>query len=169
MPRATEVLVLAAALAAAGCGGGGGPAAPSVAPSPVATQPSPAPSPTPSPEPSASPMPAPSPPPSAPVVLRTAALRGVNGHAASGTARIVREGGAFRLELLDDFRIDTTSIDVYLARQADTVTSADLNLGDLRATRGAQSYRLPDDGSAFSHVVLWCRPFRIPIGAGTLR
>jgi len=44
-----------------------------------------------------------------------------------------------------------------------------LNLGDMKSTTGAQSYSMPNDGSAFRYVILWCRPFRIPIGVGELR
>jgi hypothetical protein len=81
----------------------------------------------------------------------------------------VRESGRHRLEFLDDFRIDSGNNDVYLAREADTVSAADLNLGELRSTRGAQHYDLPDAGTQYRFVVLWCRPFRIPIGVGELQ
>ena len=132
------------------CGGGGSsPTGPSAPP------PAPASSPTPT--------------PSGPIVVRRATLTGANGHAAGGTADIVRNGSAFTLELRDDFRIDTGSIDVYLANQGDRVTGTDLNLGDLRSRTGAQTYTLPDDGAGFRYVLLWCRPFRVPIGIGELR
>jgi hypothetical protein len=102
-------------------------------------------------------------------VLRRATLTGANGHAAAGTADIVRSGSTFSLELRDDFRIDTGGIDVYLANQQDSVTPADRNLGDLRSRTGAQSYTLADDGAGYRYVLLWCRPFRVPIGIGELR
>jgi hypothetical protein len=102
-------------------------------------------------------------------VLRRAALTGANGHSAAGTAEIVRNGTTFSLELRDDFRIDTGSIDVYLANQENGVTAADRNLGDLRSRTGAQSYTLLDDGAGYRYVLLWCRPFRVPIGIGELR
>jgi hypothetical protein len=102
-------------------------------------------------------------------VLRRAAIGGANGHSAGGTAEIVRTGAAYTLELGDSFRIDTGSIDVYLANEADRVTGADLNLGNLQSRSGAQSYAMPNDGSGFRYVLLWCRPFRVPIGIGELR
>lgn len=156
-------LVVVVAVVLAGCGGTS-PMAPS--PTPIAASPSPSPSPTAAatPTPAATPSPDPG-----PTVLRTARIRGAAGHAASGTARIVREGGRYRLELLSDFRIDSDNNDVYLARQAETVGASDLNLGAMKSTRGAQSYDLPDAGGSYSHVVLWCRPFRIPIGVGELQ
>jgi hypothetical protein len=82
---------------------------------------------------------------------------------------IVNDGGAFRLEVRADFQLDRGTVDVYLSRQPDRLTESDRNLGDLRATSGAQSYALTDDGSGYSHVLLWCRPFRIPIAFGELR
>ncbi len=167
MPRlpVTGLLSLAALLVA--CGGGSSPTGPSAPP--VASTPTPAP-PAP-PPPAATPAPSPSatPPPPADAVLRTAAIRGANGHSASGSARILRENGAFILELGADFRIDSGNNDVYLARRDDGVDSGDLNLGNMQALTGRQRYTLPNDGSAYGHVVLWCRPFRIPIGRGELR
>lgn len=142
--------LLAAALPYLGaCGGGGSPTAP-----PAAT-PAPAASPTPSPAGS--------------LVLRVASIRGVNGHGASGTAHIAREGDAYFLELRDDFRIDSGNNDVMLTRGSGTRTDADLNLGNMKMLTGAQRYPLPDDGSSYGYVMLWCRPFRVPIGLGELR
>jgi hypothetical protein len=109
------------------------------------------------------------PAPPADAVLRSATIRGANGHSASGSARILRENGAFVLELGADFRIDSGNNDVYLARRDDGVDSGDLNLGNMKALTGRQRYELPNDGSGYAHVVLWCRPFRIPIGRGELR
>lgn len=118
------------------------------------------------------PAPAPQPSPAASpqaVVLRSAALRGANGHSASGTARIVREGGSHRLELGSDFRIDSGNNDVYLTREPGNPRDGDLNLGEMRQTTGEQRYAMPDDGARYAHVVLWCRPFRVPIGLGELK
>jgi hypothetical protein len=114
----------------------------------------------------AAPTPAPSP---STVVLRSAQIRGANGHSAAGTAEIVRAGTAHSLELRSDFRIDSGNTDVYLARGGNTVDmGSDLNLGSLRSLTGAQSYPMPDDGAQYRYVILWCRPFRIPIGVGEL-
>jgi hypothetical protein len=140
-------------MATVGCGGASSPGGPSGLP-------------TAAPPAAASPSPAPSP---AASILLTAAIRGANGHSASGTARIVREGSGHVLELGSDFRIDSGNNDVYLTRQPGTRTNADLNLGSMRQLTGEQRYALPDDGGAYSHVMLWCRPFQVPIGLGELR
>ena len=124
----------------------------------------------PSPMAPSTPPPAPTPPPATgPVVVRSATIQGANGHRAQGRVEVVSDAGVFRLEFRSDFQIDTGSIDIYLSRQTDRVTAADLNLGNLRSTAGAQSYALPHDGNGYSHVLLWCRPFRVPIAVGELK
>jgi hypothetical protein len=81
----------------------------------------------------------------------------------------VRAGSAHTLELGRDFQIDMGSVDIYLTRNPGGFDNADLRVGPLRATHGAQSFDLPDAGAAYRHVLLWCRPFRIPIARGELR
>ena len=76
--------------------------------------------------------------------------------------------GSVTLELRDDFRIDSGNNDVILTNST-TSMDGGLNLGNMRSTTGAQSYTMPNDGSNFRYVILWCRPFRIPIGVGELR
>src|SRR6266571_1932707 len=95
-------LLMAAMLCASGCGGGASsPTGPSVPPA----------APTPAPNPSPSPAPTPTP---AVMVLRSASIRGSNGHSAAGTAEIVQDGSSYRLEFRNDFRIDGGLNDVYL-------------------------------------------------------
>jgi hypothetical protein len=45
----------------------------------------------------------------------------------------------------------------------------EINLGSTRARTGAQTYAMPNDGGRYRYVMLWCRPFRVPIGVGELR
>lgn len=156
-PRAS--CLLAVSLLSAACGGGSGPSAPSAPPSTGAT---------PASTPAASPAPSVTPTPSGPTILRRASIAGAAGHSASGTAEIVRNGSAITLELRSDFRIDSGNNDVILTNSTSSMDGG-LNLGDMKATTGAQSYSMPNDGSGFRYVILWCRPFRIPIGVGELR
>jgi len=146
-----QLVLLAPALLAAACGGGANPGGGT-------------------PPPLTPPSTTLAPPPSTMAsVVRMAAIRGAAGHSASGTARIVREGSSFYLELGSDFRIDSGNNDVMLTRQPDTRTGGDLNLGNMRSLTGQQRYDLPDDAGSYSYVMLWCRPFRVPIGLGELR
>lgn len=146
-------LALSAGLAilAAGCGGGSSPTAPDPLPTPA---PTPAPTPT---------------PPLADGVLRTATFESANGYFAEGAAAIVREGGAHRLDLEEDFRTSRSgALDVRLCRQT-TCTEGDLDLGQIQRFSGAQSYDLPNDGAAYRYVVIWCRAVALPFGFGELQ
>ena len=96
-------------------------------------------------------------------------MGGANGHSTSGTAEIVRDGAAHTLELRSNFRIDSGNNDVYLTRGSAGIASGDLNLGAMKSLTGAQSYNMPNDGSGYRYVMLWCRPFQVPIGVGELR
>ena len=101
-------------------------------------------------------------------MLRTAAFESANGYFTEGSAAIVREDGEHRLELMDDFRSSRSgALDVRLCRET-ACTDSDLNLGPIQAFRGAQTYPLPDDGSAYSYVVIWCRAVALPFGFGAL-
>lgn len=147
MARRLTVVILAALAAA--CGGGGpSPSSPSTPP--------PAPVPTPTPAASAT-------------VVRSAVFAGANGYATMGQAAIVREGAAHRLELREDFRTSqSAALDVRLCRET-RCTGDDLNLGQIKATSGAQQYALPDDGTAYRYAVIWCRGVNLPFGFGELR
>ncbi len=102
-------------------------------------------------------------------MLRSAAVQGANGHSASGTVQIVRRGASHSLEFLSDFRIDLNNNDIYLTRSTTLDMDRDFKVGALLTSSGAQSYALPDDGSAYRFVMLWCRPYRVPIGIGELK
>ncbi len=94
---------------------------------------------------------------------------GANGHSGSGTAKIVQDGGQYRLELGSNFKVSGASnSDVYLTSGTNGIANG-LNLGNLRSGSGAQSYSMPNDGSRFRYVLIWCRPFTIPIGLGELK
>ena len=102
------------------------------------------------------------------VSLRTALLQGANGVPTRGSAAIVLEAGAHRLELGSDFETEeSNALDVRLCTDPDC-TGGQLNLGKI-ASRGAQSFPMPDDGAAFSHVVIWCRAIDLAFGFGVLQ
>lgn len=148
-----SVRLLAAVVAVigfVGCGGGSSPTAPSAPP------PAPAPTPT----------PAPTPPPNA--TLRSASIRGYNGHACVGSASILREDGQYFLELGDDFRVNGGVNEVFLS-EGDDPKKDDLRLGNLASRNGKQRYSMPDDGSRYRNVLIWCRPYTVTICFGELR
>ncbi len=127
-----------------GCGGGGSPTGPSVTPPP------------------APPMPG-------LTVLRTATFQSSSGYTTKGGASIVRDGGAHRLDLNNDFQTNSSrGLDVRLCRET-RCDDGDLNLGPLRQFSGSQSYALPNDGGAYAYVVIWCRGVSLPFGYGRLQ
>jgi hypothetical protein len=81
----------------------------------------------------------------------------------------VSRSGQQVLELGNDFRIDSGRNDVYLTNSPNGISPRDLNLGDMKAVSGAQSYDIPGDSSGYRYVLFWCRPFQIPIALGELR
>lgn len=144
------------------CGGGSSPTGPSTPP--VASGPTPTPTPTPTPEPT--PTPAPTPPPN--TVLRTATIRGYNGHACVGSARILRENNQYILELGDDFKVNGGVNEVFLSTSDDPGRN-DLRLGNLSSRSGRQRYTMPDDGSKYANLLIWCRPYTVTICFGEMR
>lgn len=141
-------LLMGLAVVSATCGGGSSPSTPSPTPAPT---------------------PAPTPTPTDDEVLRMATFQGANGYFTEGHAAIVRAGDAHRLDLLDDFRTSQSgALDVRLCRET-TCTDGDLDLGTLQGFSGAQTYPLPDDGSAYAYVVIWCRGIALPFGFGQLQ
>ncbi len=149
MPSRVRPIFLATGVAvlAAGCGGGSSPTAP---------QPAPTPAPTPTPEPVDG-------------MLRTATFESANGYFTEGTAAIVREDGLHRLELREDFRTSQSgALDVRLCGGT-ACTDGHLDLGPIQDFNGAQTYSLPDDGSAYAYVVIWCRAVALPFGFGELQ
>jgi len=145
--RVGAPLLLAAALTA--CGGGGSPTGPAPAPTPM---------PTPTPT-----------PPTADGVLRTGTFQSANGYFTEGSASIVRMTGAHTLELAPDFLTSQSgALDMRLCRTT-SCGAGDLDLGSIRSFSGAQTYALPDDGSAYAYAVVWCRAVALPFGYAELR
>lgn len=142
--------------------GGGSPTAPS--------NPTPTPTPAATPVAVATPAPTPTPVPApGPVTLRSATINGANGHSGSGTATIVQDGGQFRLEFNSSFKVSgANNSDVFLTNSTSGIANG-LKLGNLRSGSGAQSYVMPNNGAGFRYVLIWCRPFTIPIGLGDLK
>ncbi len=101
--------------------------------------------------------------------LRQATFQSANGYTTEGSARILANGGSFSLELGSDFRSSqSAALDVRLCNDSNC-RGANLDLGTLRSFSGRQSYSLPNDGSAYSQVVIYCRGVQLAFGFGTLR
>jgi len=101
---------------------------------------------------------------------RSGAFEGLNGYSVSGTAVLERGEAGTQLLFNDDFRAQNgPGLRVYLSPQKDGV-SGGVDLGELTATSGAQSYEIPGTVNTdnFDFVIIHCQPFDIPFGAAEL-
>ena len=113
--------------------------------------------------------PAPAPPmDQEPVVLASATFASANGYRTVGSARLEDLGGDQVMRLDEDFETDRSgALDVRLCTRR-RCGRDDLVLGPLRSFRGAQSYAVPGDGTAYDFVVIWCTAVELPFGTGRL-
>lgn len=93
-------------------------------------------------------------------------------HETTGSARIVRVGGARKLQLVDFETDPGPDLKVYLV--ADGYGGGDVgphvDLGGLKGNKGTQQYSVPAgvDTSRYATVVIWCRAFSVAFGAADL-
>ena len=104
---------------------------------------------------------------------RTGNFQGSNSYNVRGTATLATENGSLQLRFGDDFQSSNgPGLRVYLATNAPAVLTSQnsVRLGNLKSTRGAQTYDVPasvaiDD---FDFVVIYCEPFNVPFGFARL-
>lgn len=101
--------------------------------------------------------------------VRQATFQSANGYTTEGSARILASGAAYSLELGADFRASQSpALDVRLCNDSNC-RGANLDLGSLRSFSGMQGYAMPNDGSGYSQVVIYCRAVQLAFGFGMLR
>jgi len=101
--------------------------------------------------------------------VRQATFQSANGYTTEGSARIIANGGSYSLELGSDFRSSQSpALDVRLCNDPNC-RGANLDLGSLRSFSGRQTYAMPNDGSAYSQVMIYCRAVQLAFGFGSLR
>jgi hypothetical protein len=100
---------------------------------------------------------------------RSAELMTVSSYLLEGTAVLTTMEGALILELLDDFRTTDAlpGLYVYLTNNTRSISNA-VEISEVSMATGAQSYVVPDgvEIQDFSHVLFYCKPFRVPVGEG---
>lgn len=102
-------------------------------------------------------------------VVRQATFQSANGYTTEGSARILASAGSYSLELGSDFRASQSpALDVRLCNDTNC-RGGSLELGPLSSFSGRQSYAMPNDGSAYDRVVIYCRAVQLAFGFGTLR
>ena len=124
--------------------------------------------------PGATPLPA-APGSSAPVatpVERRGSFEGADDfHFGRGTARLILGADGSWTVRFEDFAVrNGPDLFVYLSPQPDRYSKKALELGRLKADRGAFNYQLPagTDPSAFRSVVVWCKQFAVQFAHATL-
>lgn len=114
------------------------------------------------------------PPPAGPTVVAGGTFRGAGGHTGSGGAALYDVGGGQLVVRLEDVDIENTPGSfVHLVPGADRESvDGGVDLGDLTGNQGSSNYPVPS-GTAVDPadgwtVVVWCRPFSVPVAVATL-
>jgi len=109
--------------------------------------------------------------PSGPVELARGDFAGVDGHAGSGVATLVREPSGARTLTFTEFDVDPgAKVEVWLTRDESSLDDR-VELGGLKGNVGNQQYEIPADADLFDYdtVVLYCTPFTVRIAVAPLR
>lgn len=95
---------------------------------------------------------------------RIATFTGASNHVTSGRVEIAKEGGAYKVHLLDDFFFDGAP-DPKVAFGKNGYDASTL-MGKLKSNSGASSYSVPAgiDPDAYNEVWIWCERFNVPLG-----
>lgn len=99
-----------------------------------------------------------------PIEIARGMFRGLAGHRAEGTARIIEQAGTRYVRFESDFRI-TNGPDLFVYLGNNGAYDPNVRLHALKGNEGSQNYALPSgDLSAYDEVWVWCRAFSIPFG-----
>lgn len=102
---------------------------------------------------------------------RSGTFVGNGGYNAGGRVTVLKEGDKNIVRLESDFRTSTgPGLHVYLSRSG--AASVDgVDLGSLKAVAGEQRYPIPDniDPATYSHVLIYCQPFRVVFAYAELK
>ncbi len=105
-----------------------------------------------------------------PIELASGPFEGADGHAGSGTARVVEQPGGERLLTFTEFDVDPgVDVEVYLTPSTESVEDR-VELGGLKGNVGDQQYEIPADADLreYHNVILWCTPFTVRIAVAEL-
>ena len=98
-------------------------------------------------------------------------------HKGRGEATVLQTGGGASLLRLSDFEVTNgPDLEVWLVREADPRSSADVkasewvSLGALKGNIGDQNYSIPEgiDVAAYGSAVIWCEQFGVLFSAAPL-
>jgi hypothetical protein len=105
-----------------------------------------------------------------PVVYREGRFEGRDGHAATGTVRIINRGNDVVVRFEDGFEV-TNGPDLYVHFGNNGSYDPQARLGPLKGNVGSQNYVIPNeiDYGKYDEVWIWCRAFRVPFGVAELQ
>lgn len=105
-------------------------------------------------------------------LLGGGSFEGVDGHEASGDAKLIETAGGEQIVTFDDFEVSQgPDLRVYLVR-GDYVSGSNFaDLGPLKAEKGRFQYKIDKgvDADRYDHVMVWCRAFSVGFGRAPLR
>lgn len=103
-------------------------------------------------------------------ILATGKFGGLEGHNASGTAKLIEIGGKKFVRFEEDFKITNgPDLLVYLGKGGKYDASA--VLGKLKGNIGSQNYEIPTtlDLANYDSIWVWCRAFSVAFGAAEIK
>lgn len=109
--------------------------------------------------------------PRGPVELASGPVEGADGHAAMGTATLIRDEGGSRVLTLSEFEVDPgIQVEVFLTRNSEDVSDR-IELGGLKGTKGNQQYKIPSgvDLGGYDTLILYCTPFTVRMAVAPLK
>lgn len=109
-------------------------------------------------------------PESQPRTITSGQFAGLEGHNASGTAKIINIEGKLYVRFEEDFKVTNgPDLFVYLGKNGNYDPAA--NLGRLKGTIGSQNYEIPEaiNLDDYDSVWVWCRAFSVAFGVANFR
>ena len=90
-------------------------------------------------------------------------------HIVTGKAKIYSNSGASTV-VLDPFSTEKGP-DLYVYLSDDQQASNFVSLGELKSTKGKQSYEIPEevDLDDYSYVLIWCQEFSVNFGQAEMK
>lgn len=102
--------------------------------------------------------------PSGDRLLGGGTFEGVEGHSASGEAKLIQLADGKQVVTFDEFEVDQgPDLRAYLVEGPDVSDGNFVDLGKLKAEKGRFQYELEQkvDPKRYTHVMVWCRAFSV--------
>lgn len=101
---------------------------------------------------------------------KTGTFTGMNDHATSGTAEVLKTDTGYIIKLGADFSLDGAP-DPKVALGKDGKYDPATLFEPLKSNTGEQSYAIPEsiDVSAYNEVYIWCEKFAVGLGVASIK